>query len=233
MRVSISISRKFAARVLFVACLVTLGFAALSLIFEVLNSVANFGGGQAQLFDLDADQNIPTWYTSSILFLCALFLAAVAVAAGNAQRLYWYGLSLAFLFLSADEASSIHEKARPVLNSWLQVGGFANYVWVLLYGPLALVFVLAYVGFLRRLPHDTRRLFFIAGALYIGGALGMEVVDGLYATFYSNSDLVYVLLTHIEELLEMLGVAIFIYSLLLHISSDVKELKVGSSTEAT
>lgn len=234
MRISFSISRSFAAYILVVMCLVTLGFTALSLIFEFLNSTTNLGGGdgQAQLFDLDADQNVPTWYSSSMLLICALLLAGAAVANRGIHRLYWSGLAIGFLYLSADEASSIHEKVRPVLGGWLHTGDFTDYVWVVLYGPIVLVLALAYLRFLRDLPVDTRRLFLAAGSLYVGGALGMEVVGGLYATFFGSSNLTYTLLTHIEELLEMLGVIIFVYSLLLHTSFYAQKLEVDTKAEA-
>lgn len=232
MRISVFISYRFARYVLVAMGLFALGLAALSLTFEFLNFVVQVDGDrQAQLFDLDADQNIPTWYSSSMLLICAVLLAAVTATAGGIQRLYWGGLSVSFLYLSADEASSIHEKARPILGSWLNAGDFVDYIWVVLYGPLVLIFALAYLRFLRDLPIDTRGLFLAAGLLYVGGALGMEVVDGLYATFYGTSNLVYILLTHLEELLEMFGMSVFVYSLLLYISVHVQKLEIGAGTE--
>lgn len=56
----------------------------------------------------------------------------------------------------------------------------------------------------------------------------MEAIGSFYATLYGTSKLTYSLLTHIEEILEMLGIVVLFYALLLYISSFVKELRVGS-----
>lgn len=120
------------------------------------------------------------------------------------------------------------EKVRPFLETRLQTGSFSDYVWIVLYAPLVLIFVLAYLRFLLNLPTRTRWLFFIAGFLYVGGALAMEAIGSFYATLYGTSKLTYSLLTHIEEILEMLGIVVLFYALLLYISSFVKELRVGS-----
>ncbi|WP_234022631.1 hypothetical protein [Sorangium cellulosum] len=60
---------------------------------------------------------MPTWYTSCLLFTCALTLAAIAVIARRAGGYveHWSGLSAAFLYISLDEVVEIHEAA----SSWL------------------------------------------------------------------------------------------------------------------
>ncbi len=167
-----------------------------------------------------------------MLLICAIFLATITAAVGVPRRMHWGGLSLGFLYLSADETSSIHEKARPVLANWLRTEAFSDYTWVVLYGPLVVVFVLAYLRFLRDLLTEIR-LLLTAGFLYVGGALGMEVFGGLYASLYGNSSLAYLLLTHAEELLEMCGVTVFIYSLLLYLGVHGKQVEVGCRLRRT
>lgn len=95
--------------------------------------------------------------------------------------------------------------------------------------PFVLIFVLAYLGFLTHLPTKTRRLFFFAGTLYITGALGVELISGYYADSYGMQNLTYATLTAIEESLEMFGVIVFIYTLLLFISSHVQEVRVWTN----
>lgn len=61
------------------------------------------------------------------------------------------------------------------------------------------------------LPARTPWLFFVAGAIYVGGALGMELVEGM--TFHAGFRRVRrqrVMLNSIEESMEMIGVVIFI-----------------------
>ena len=229
MRVQLYISLGFAKAVVLVLVLIVLGLTALSSVFEFSSLILRVGGGEMQLFDLDADQNIPTWFSASMLLMCAVLFAAIAVAArGNVYGFHWVGLSAIFLYLSVDESASVHEKLRPFLQTRLQTGGFLDYVWVFLYAPLVLIFALVYLRFLFSLPAQTRRLFFVAGILYVGGALVMEAIGGLYATLYGTSGIVYPLFTHIEEILEMLGIVVLFYTLLLYIGSHVKELHVGT-----
>ena len=57
----------------------------------------------------------------------------------------------------------------------------------------------------------------MAGAVYVGGAIGMEMIGGFYQDVYGY-DLTYVLLQTIEEVGEMLGIVIFIYALCYYLS---------------
>ncbi|MGB3681953.1 MAG: hypothetical protein WA990_05650 [Rubrobacteraceae bacterium] len=237
MRVQLGISPKFARQLALVLILIVAGLTVMSLTvnilfnYQLLDSASQTGGGDGgklQLFELDSDQNIPTWYSSSMLLICAGLLAIIAAAARrNIYRIQWIGLSLIFLYLSADEAASIHEKMSPAVERLIPISGFSDYAWIFLYAPLVLIFALAYLGFLRALPAETKHLFILAGSLYVAGALGMEAIDGTYASIYGSSNVVYSLLTHIEEVLEMLGVVVFFYSLLLYISFYVREISVG------
>lgn len=236
MRVQLSISPKFAKQFALILGFIVLGLTVMSLTVNILfnyqfldsASQAAGGGGKMQLFELDSDQNIPTWYSSSMLLICSGLLAVVAVASRrDIWRLQWAGLSFVFLYLSADEASSIHEKLSSGMARLVPVSGFSDHAWIFLYAPLVLIFMLMYVRFVRALPTETKRLFVVAGFLYIMGALGMEAIDGTYASVYGRFNVGYSLLTHLEEVLEMLGVIVFFYALLLYVSFYVKEVSVG------
>jgi hypothetical protein len=74
--------------------------------------------------------------------------------------------------------------------------------------------VLAYLSFLARLPARTRRLLLTAGAVYVGGALGVESISGWQAAAHGEHNLGYHLIVTLEELCEMMGVVLFIYALL-------------------
>jgi hypothetical protein len=78
------------------------------------------------------------------------------------------------------------------------------------------------------LPKQPRFYFITAAALYIGGALGMEIIGGVYADFDGQQNLAYALFTNLEEVLEMLGVITFIYGLLHYIGNwkDALEIEV-------
>lgn len=237
MRIQLSISLKFARQLSLVLGLVVAGLATLSLASEALINSSLFSGllqqggsedGQTAVFALNAEGNLPSWYSSSSLLICAVLLALISFASGGTvYRLQWAGLSLAFLYLSVDEAVSIHEKASSLVGKFLPFEGFSNFAWVIVYAPLTVVFGLIYLGFARSLPAETKRLFVVAGTLYVAGALGMEAIGGLYASLYGELNVIYYLLTQIEEILEMLGVVVFFYALLLYMSFYVKEIRVG------
>ena len=61
--------------------------------------------------------------------------------------------------------------------------------------------------------------FYISGIVYVSGAVGMEMIGAKYYEIYLETqqdaqDFGYVLLTTAEEILEMSGIALFIFSLL-------------------
>ena len=234
MRLQLSISPKFALQSAVFLLLVVVGLAMLSLASEVVVNSSLFSSllrddGQIGVFALDEEGNIPTWYSSSILLICAGLLAIISIASrGSVYRLQWAVLSLVFLYLSADEAIMIHEKVNLAVGVLFPLDEFLPYAWIIVYAPLVLIFGLAYLKFVRDLSSETKRLFVVAGVLYVTGALGMEAIGGAYATLYGGSDVVYSLITHFEETLEMLGVVVFFYALLLYISFHVREINVGS-----
>lgn len=59
--------------------------------------------------------------------------------------------------------------------------------------------------------------------MYLGGTLGIELVGGYYGNFYSQENMTYALISTIEEGLEMLGIAVFIYALLSYMSLYFKD----------
>lgn len=180
-------------------------------------------------FDLDYERNnLPTWYQSSTLLFSSFLLAIIALSekAGkngkrekNENRRYWAILSIVFLYLSLDESVSIHEQLTLPLRNAFGLEGFFYLSWVIPAAVLLVVFFFAFLKFLQRLPKRIRYSLIAAGAIYIAGAVGMEMVGGnyLYVTGDLPSRVVdfrYVLITTFEEFLEMTGILIFIHTLL-------------------
>jgi hypothetical protein len=60
----------------------------------------------------------------------------------------------------------------------------------------------------------------LAGAGYVGGALGMEMIGGAYASAYGY-DAYYPVLTIVEETLEMLGILLFLHALLCYMTAHM------------
>ena len=186
--------------------------------------------GLANKFNLNAEANFPTWYQSSTLLLSSLLLgliASVKKIAGARYLWHWRALALIFLYLSIDEAACIHEQANK-LGPALHASGPFYFVWVIPAAILVSIFVLAYLGFLAHLPSRERWLFVIAGAIYVGGALGVEMVGGAYMSYQGEITegapaIIYALITTVEEFMEMAGILVFIYVLLAYLRAQVSE----------
>jgi hypothetical protein len=177
------------------------------------------------LFDLDGEGNVPTWYSSFTLLLCSILLARISYFDyRNRGRsfLHWSMMSGVFLGMSLDEAAGIHEKMN-VLRHILDVGGFFYYAWVIVGIAFVLIFALTYLSFVTQLPARTRRLFFIAGGLFVAGAIGMEMVQGWH-DYHHGINGVTSLLTHVEESFEMIGIIVFVYALLSHAPLPVRRI---------
>ncbi|PLZ85175.1 hypothetical protein CEN44_22965 [Fischerella muscicola CCMEE 5323] len=181
------------------------------------------------LFDLDSEMNIPSLYSAGALLFCSILLATISKAkkaAGNNDYRSWAGLSIVFVYLSFDEFISIHEKLILPLRNALHTRGFLYYPWVIAGAICVALFLLLFWRFVITLPKKIRRLFLIAGTIYIAGAIGAEMVGGFYADYYTDTNMIFVLITTLEEVLEMMGVIVFIYGLLSYISSYMNGIDV-------
>src|SRR5690606_9323065 len=87
-----------------------------------------------------------------------------------------------FLYLSVDEGAALHDRVQLPLREALGATGIWYHTWVVLGVAVVAILGASYIRFLAALPVRTRWGFLVAGALYVGGALGMEMVSGQYAT---------------------------------------------------
>jgi len=186
-------------------------------------------------FDLDKEWNLPTWYASTSLLFCSLLLAIIAFSLRKAKKsffFHWILLSAIFLLLALDEGLRFHEQSITPLRGLFSSMGYESadlyyFPWVFPAAILLIIFLAGYFRFLINLPFRTRILFVTAGAVYVGGALLMESITGLYASYAGRKNLTYAILTNTEEVLEMSGILVFIYALLSYIRSDLSGLRIG------
>ena len=95
------------------------------------------------------------------------------------------------------------------------------YAWVVPGLVLVGAVFLLYARFLWRLPPRTRWRFLVAGGLYVGGALGMELLGGKLHTELGYNTPWYIAAAQLEEVLEMSGVIVFIDALLSYASAHL------------
>jgi len=162
-----------------------------------------------QLFDLDEENNLPTWFSG---FLLTVTSAAVWICAYRKRLgmdpwwMQWYMLAAGFLLLSVDEIAGLHETVKTMIEM----------SWAIPAEILALLVGLTFVPFLLSLPTTTRNWFIVSGCIYVAGAVGMEIVgDPMDA-----DTMIYNLTTVVEEGMEMAGIIVFLFALTTYMRPD-------------
>ena len=163
------------------------------------------------LLSLSYEHNLPTWYAVCLLFSCSIALGFVAHRTNDMAR-HWWGLCVTFAYLSLDEMAELHER----LGGLIGTGGLLYFDWVIPAAAAVAVFGAIYWPFLRRLKPLSRRRFVIAGALYVGGALVLELPLGYWTERAGDDNLVYAMIDFCEETLELLGAGLFLLSVVDH-----------------
>lgn len=170
-------------------------------------------------FDAGGEQTAAAWLSSMLLLLCALvlfYLGTVKRHLGQAYAMHWLGLGVIFVLLSMDEAVGFHEMTIMPTRELLGASGLFLYAWVVPALAFVILVGVAYLGFLRHLDLGFRLRFLLAGALFVGGAIGFEMLEGALASFYGHHRLIYEIAIHLEDTLEFAGELVFLQSLLLY-----------------
>lgn len=190
------------------------------------------------LFLMDLEKNIPTYLSVGLLVLGSLaFLltGALRTATHRSERWMWNILAAGFAFMALDERFGIHERLiRPVRRLAREVSasselGIFFYAWVLVALPLVALLAIYLLPRVFRLPPRLRNGLILAGAVYLTGCIGMEMVGGAYREGNPIKDQTYWFITTVEETLEIAGLLILISVLLRNLreSLHVTDLSVG------
>lgn len=179
--------------------------------------------GQYIRFLLDEEKNLPTRFVCVLLLLASLHFLLVRQARRSVvptERLCWMILAIGFVAMALDEYYIFHEELILPLRAATGLSdeelGPLFFAWVIVAIPLVALAAVYFLPRVLRLPPLLRNGLLLAGTLYLGGAIGMEMIDGAYRTTHSV-DLVYLLLTSVEETLEMAGVATAITTMALYL----------------
>lgn len=185
------------------------------------------------LWSVNVEQSIPTWYSVIILFITVVCLLAIAYGktlAKDSYAAHWWGLAALFTYLSMDEGAVIHEIVAIPLQTAFGTSGFFAFGWQIVAIPLVIIFGIVYLRFLLHLPEVTRNGFILSAILYAGGAL---IIEGISASQYDENSLtmLYLSIATLEEFLEILGVSLFIYTLLEYLQTLDYSLLINSGNE--
>lgn len=177
---------------------------------------APLGGELSRWFDLDAERNLTTWYSSIKLAALGLILFMLAtVFLGDRLPRAWLMmvLALAFLGLSFDEFAGVHERIGEASDRFLPGGDRANTIfsatgiWFLIGIPVlaGLLWITLAMSRLWGNPRATR-LFVIGLLIFIGSAAGLEILTNFTAGFAKTLQIT------AEECGEMLGVTVMLWA---------------------
>jgi hypothetical protein len=190
-----------------------------------------------RLLDLDRENNLPAWYSSVTLLLCAVMLSIIGLHHREQAKKFarhWLALAVLFLCLSIDEAASIHEMSDGVIHRWLQARGHLDTTlavigtaWLMAGIAFTIIVAVTFWRFLMHLPKRTMWSFLIAGGLYVGGAIGVEVPGNHLLNYHSGNTLGYEFLVALEEAMEMFGVILFIHSLMVYMANQEIRLELA------
>jgi len=227
-------------RVVLLLAFIAMFLAFAGLFGQCVRYVAGFNNpwGLVRIFDLDVEESVPTWFSSLLLLLAAAQLFLI----GRVQRREgeaWLGLSLIFFCLSLEEVAASHEGLNS-LRATLAVTGIDDYLliplghpWVLFGGLFVGAVGIVYSRFLLRLPPGTRWLFAASAIVYVGGAIGLDMVGAGHAALHGDKNLAFALLSVIEETLEMAGVLLFNFALANYIAQNLGGVTLRIEGDAT
>ena len=167
------------------------------------------------VMDVAREQSVPAWY-SSVLWAVFALAAFVMAAMTRLRRVSWVLLGLVGLAASADETVALHERLGSVGDRMAEALGIeVQFAWAIPGAVLALGVVALLWRLVWSLPRTARALLIAGGAVFLLGALVLETISGQImlrfdgvVTWHQH------LVTHFEELCEMLGLSLAIAGIL-------------------
>ena len=186
-----------------------------------------------RLFHLDHEANLPTWFSAMQLAALGLVCACIFFLTRKRGASIWALFAAGAVFLSADEAASIHERLGHAFSGVLEdaapgsllhiLGHYESYTWALLYAPVAIPLALFVVYHAwQALP--AQRWHIAAGVgMFLAGAVVLDSIEGRFGTsdhtglpFTLQGRTMHFDIFLVEELLEMAGVTVVLYAFLRH-----------------
>lgn len=168
--------------------------------------------GLRALFDLDGDYSVPGFFSAAALLIAsglAVLASQHTPARESRIRLGWRLMGIIMAFLAFDEMFTIHESIGRATRIGYDLPGGFHYGWVIPYVVLMAVAGVIFILFLRQLPHTTCRALLVAGAVFVAGAVGLEVLGGYVAARHPDDTTLLLVEVFFEETAEMVGVALF------------------------
>ena len=209
---------------------------------------ADLKTGGVYWFNLDKERNLPTWFSGMLFF----FFGCSAIAAffwekkqnQNNSSLFrlpvlWLGVAMVGFAMSLDEITILHENLfwKEVRNTSSQMNDSMKYVtqWQIVFAP-AIFLILGYFGlfFINRFGSSKRAL--LGAFSGIGLWIIALLLEGIRQTFINAGADLYSLQVLFEEMLEMTGAILLLYSIVMYttdIALDLNESRIKKLSRAT
>ena len=176
-----------------------------------------------KLFDLDGEKNIPALFSSAQLFLVGIVFLSMAYQLRQphfSSPRFLAVLGMAFIFLSLDEAISIHEQITKSLVhiEWIPRFKGNHGIWVAPYLLIGLVFFLLTYKELLTMWRNSKRemtIMVLGFTIFLLGVVGMDVISFQFLREGDTPPYLYQLEVAIEEFLEMIGISLVLYGAVL------------------
>jgi len=175
-------------------------------------------------FFFDDEDSVPTYFSAINLLFAGILLAIITNFKSKLNdpfTVQWKLLSIIFVLLSIDEVAGFHEMTIDPLVLTYQLNGYLRFPWVILGVIFMAGFSLYYFQFLKALPKPYIKGFFCSCLIFLSGSIGLETLSAkiFISLEQSPKDLMYNLVTTLEESCEMIGIIMFINVLLSYLKS--------------
>ena len=208
-------------KIFLILILISFGLIAIYTFLVLYKSHINQGFSDIWMnrFDINMEANIPTWYSTILLYSVSILSFLIYIiytkipSLNRFQRLFWLIFGSMFCFLSIDEAAMIHE----IIDQTTSVK------WVFVYAPLMGIFFLYCIYYFLAIRREELilRNWVIGGLMvYALGGIGAEYIAYSMELSYAFRMIEYV----VEEGLELIGISMVLMGCLYELNNRFKEL---------
>ena len=198
--------------------------------------------GIAPLFDLADEAAIPTFVASAGLLATGgvAWLIACREIPRSLLRRSWLFVAFCLVFMAFDEAAGLHDRLSEPMQHWLGTTGIFYFGWLPVYILLTAVVGALCLPLAFALPRQTTLRLIVAGTIFIGGALGVEMIeasilsDAVGGRPLDQADFQLIdrdplnrTCIGLEEGGELFGTALALRALLLHLVTDLGVTRIG------
>lgn len=170
------------------------------------------------IFLATREQTPLTWISSLTMLFIALSCFSCYL---ETKKKIWYFLSFTFFFFSMDDAVYFHERVSGFfIDNTTFLSFFPSYIWVLLYFPLLIFSLAAFIYLLWKDTKKQNKKIILTSLFILGFAIFLDLLDGFmqknssvvfcHSEFCNATSFHFIRLT--EEVLEVIALGMLGYT---------------------